>query len=141
MGREANAFFGHLPDVGEGKDLKSAGVGEDGSVPAFEAVQSACLMEDLSAGTEVEVVGVTEDDLRFDVVFEFLPLHTLDGTYGTDGHEDRREDIAMVGMDDTGSWSDAAIAIFQFKKGHSLLLVGKTIDGLKVFASSGVRRA
>ena len=119
MTAEPYAFFGHLTDVGEGKDLESAAVGEDGSVPSLEGMQSAGATEDVRAGTEEEMVGVTENDLGLDVVLEFLALHALDGTYGTDGHEDGGEDISVVGMDDPGARSDTALTCFEFEECHS----------------------
>ena len=111
MRREPDALFGHLTDVGERKDLESAGVREDGSFPSLEGMQSSGATEDVRTGPEEEMVGVTENDLRLDVVLEFLALHTLDGTYGTDRHEDGGEDISVVGMDDPGARSDTALPL------------------------------
>ena len=98
MRRETYAFFGHLADVGEREDLEAAAVGEDRTCPSLEGVQSTGLTEYLRTRAQVEMIGVAQDDLCMDVVFQFTPLYTLDGTNGADGHEDRREDVAMIGM-------------------------------------------
>ena len=49
--------------VAEREDLEPAGVGQDGPVPAHEAVEAAELPDELVAGPEMQVVGVAEEDL------------------------------------------------------------------------------
>ena len=49
--------------VGQAEDLKAAAVGEDGPVPADEAVQPAAARDQLVARPKKQVVGVAEDDL------------------------------------------------------------------------------
>ena len=103
MAGELHAFLCHLADVGEGEYLVAAGVGKYGSCPSLEAVQPTRLVQDLRARAEVEVVGVAEDDLRLDIVLKVAPLYALHGAHRADGHEDGREDVAVVGMNDPGA--------------------------------------
>ena len=49
------------------------------------------------------MVGVAEDDFGVDVVIEVAQLHALHASYGPDGHEDGRVDVAVVGMDDASA--------------------------------------
>ena len=48
----------------EAEDLVAAAVGQDRMRPADEAVQAAPPRDQLVAGTQIEVIGVAEDDLR-----------------------------------------------------------------------------
>ena len=58
MGVEADAVLLDLAQGGQGKDLKAAAVGEDGAVPGHELVQTAQLLDELVARTDMQVVGV-----------------------------------------------------------------------------------
>ena len=142
MAGELDTFFFHLADTREGKDLVSARVGEDRSVPTFEPVQASRFVQDSGAGTQVEVVRITQDNLRVDVVQQVTFVHTFDGAHGPHGHEDRRQDVAMVRVDDACAGGTPAVSMFQGEVlAHSLLSTGKMIWGLKPLASSGVMRA
>ena len=61
---EADAVVSDLAQRAEREDLKAAGVGEQGARPTDEAVQPAHAADGLVAGTQVEVIGVAENDLR-----------------------------------------------------------------------------
>ena len=96
------------------------------------------------------MIGIAEDDLRFDVFFQLAPLHAFDCSGCAYRHKNRRQDIAMVGMNDAGTRSDGSRSTMEFEEGQQnvkslncyiLLLTGKTMAGLKVWASSGVMRA
>ena len=81
-------------------------------------MQATRLVQDFRSGTQVQVVGVTQDDLRPDVVLEVAERDSLDGAYRTHGHENRGLDIAVVGMYDSYTRSCPGIRIFQVKKIH-----------------------
>ena len=53
-----------LRRAGEAEHLVSAAVGQDRAVPADEPVQPAAPRDELFAGTQVQVIGVAEDDSR-----------------------------------------------------------------------------
>ncbi|WBL36318.1 hypothetical protein O0235_01690 [Tepidiforma flava] len=87
VGAEADAVFGDLAEAGEGEDPEAAAVGEDGAIPAHEAVDAAELPDEPVPGAQVEVVGVDEDDPgagRGDLGGQ----ERLHGREGADGHED-----------------------------------------------------
>ena len=98
MRLEGDAFLFHLANAREREYLEPSAVGEDGTVPAVELMQASHSFQHVESGTEVEVVGVAEDDLSLDLVAYVTDMACLDGAYGADGHEDGRHDVAMVGV-------------------------------------------
>ena len=103
MGLETAPFFGEFTDAGERKDLKSAAVGQYGAVPPGETVQAAGFVQGLGAGTQVEVVGVAQDDLCADFLDQVAVEHALDAAYGADGHKNGGAYLAVVGTEHAGS--------------------------------------
>ena len=97
---EGATLWGQFADGAQGEHLESPAVREDGTVPGLEFVQAAGRFQRVQAGTQVEVVGVAQDDLRADVLFEVAVIDALDGADGSDGHEDGSMDLAMVRFDD-----------------------------------------
>ena len=91
---EDGGVVGDLARRGEAVDLEAATVGEDGAVPAHEAMQAAHLGDEVVAGTEGEVIGVAEDHVGAGR-FELVRRQSLDGGLGADGHEDGRIDGAV----------------------------------------------
>ncbi len=89
MGAEAHAFVGDLAQSAERKDLKAAGVSEQGARPTDELVQSAHALDGFVTGAEVEVVGVAENDFCAKG-FENVLRDCLYGACGAHGHEDGR---------------------------------------------------
>ncbi len=63
MRAEFNPFFVDPAQLFHAEHLVAAGVGEDGPVPAHEAVQPACLLDHVDARPKVKVIGVAEDQL------------------------------------------------------------------------------
>lgn len=100
VGAELAAFFLELADAGEREDLEAAAVGEDRTVPAVELVQAACCPDDVKTWAQVEVIGVSEDNLCHDLLLEFLEVDALHASYGSYGHEDWGLDLSVVGGDD-----------------------------------------
>lgn len=82
------------------EDLEAAAVGEDRTVPAVELVQSACCPDDVKTWAQVEVIGVSKDNLCHDLLLEFLEVDALHASYGSYGHEDWGLDLSVVGGDD-----------------------------------------
>ena len=89
MRLEFGALLGDLPALGEAEHLVAAAVGEDRMRPADEAVQPATPGNQLVARTQVQVIGVAEDDLRADLLEVAMP-HRLDRSLRPDRHEGRR---------------------------------------------------
>ena len=98
MTAEPYALFVHLADIGQRKHLKTAAVRQDRSFPSFESVQAACLTQDLRTRAQEQMIRVAQDDLRLDIVLQFLTLNALNRPYCSDRHKDGRQDIAVVGM-------------------------------------------
>ena len=58
MAGKLHALFFHLADSGKRKHLIAARVGKNRTSPALELMQSAGLLQDLRAGTKIQVIGV-----------------------------------------------------------------------------------
>ena len=115
---EPAPFFGKLADGGQGKDLEAAAVREDGTVPMLELVQPAGLAEGVQAGTEVEVVGVAEDDLGLDVLLQILVVHALHRADGAHRHEDGGADLPVVGGNHAGAGGGPGIPGCELEREH-----------------------
>jgi hypothetical protein len=61
MGFEFDAIVVDGAHVAEGHDLEASGVGEDGSFPVHEVMESTEFFDEVCAGPEGEVVGVAEN--------------------------------------------------------------------------------
>ncbi|VTR68653.1 hypothetical protein DESC_720031 [Desulfosarcina cetonica] len=109
--------FGELAQLGQGKDLEPAAVGQDGMLPVHEAMQAAKPADDLGTGPQVEVVGVAQDNLG-PGGFDFLGAQGLDRRLGADGHENRGLDGAVGGVKCSGP--GAFGLCYQLKSGHSV---------------------
>ena len=103
MTAESYALFRHLADVRQTEDLKTARVGQNRTVPSFEPMQAASFMQDLCPRTKIQMIGVSQNNLRLDILLQLLALNALHGTYRTNRHENRREDVAMIGVYYTGT--------------------------------------
>jgi len=91
-----------LAAVGQAEHLVAAAVGQHGSRPADELVEAASPRNQLVAGSQIQVIGIAEDDLGPDI-FEMLSREGLDHALRADGHEGR-------GLNDTASGGDVAAA-------------------------------
>jgi len=94
VGLEMHALLGDPPQGAEAEDLEPAAVGEDGAVPVHEPVETPVVPDQLVARTQVEVVGVAEDDLG-PRLLEPRRGHGLDGSLRPHGHEDGRAHLAV----------------------------------------------
>ena len=84
---EVDAFLLNLTQLCEGKDLKSAAVGKNGTLPVHELMKAAHLADDVIAGTQVEMVGIAQLDLTLEIDKLGGRNAALDGSGGTDIHE------------------------------------------------------
>jgi hypothetical protein len=64
-------------------------------------VEAAELCDQLVAGTEVQVVGVAEQDVRPEVA-QLVGVKGLHGALRSDGHERGRRHLAVRGRQDPG---------------------------------------
>ena len=95
---EGASFRGELTYGAEAEDLEAAAIGENGTVPALKAVQAACLTQYVQTGAKVEMIGIAEDNLGMHVILEVLVIDALHRADGSDRHEDRSADIAVIRM-------------------------------------------
>ena len=65
-------------------------------------MEAAELGDEILAGPQMEVVRVAEDDLRADRV-ELVRVDGLHRGLRPDGHEDRRADVAVRGVEHAGT--------------------------------------
>ena len=73
-----------------------------GPGPVHERAQSACLVDDVGAGLQVEVVGVRQNSLCAKLFHRF-GQDGFDGGLGADGDEGRSVDVAVRCSDHTGA--------------------------------------
>ena len=93
---EGNTLLLDLPSgTGQGEDLESAGVGQDRTIPVHKLVETTELLDELITGTHVQMIGVAELDLGADLPKIIRRHAALDGSDGTDVHEDRCFDASM----------------------------------------------
>ena len=121
MGAEGHAFVRDLTSVRQAEDLVATAIGEDGAVPAIEAVQASRLVERVETGAQVEVIGIAEDDLRTDIVTQLGHMDGLDRAHGPDGHEDRREDLSVVGLYASGTCGGLRTSLMDIEFQHRCL--------------------
>ena len=83
---EDGLLLGHLDAMGEAEELEAAAIGQDGPVPAHEAVQAAERGNDLFAGPQGEMIGIAQHHLR-PAPADLIDLQPFDGSLRGDGHE------------------------------------------------------
>ena len=110
VGGESTAFGSQFTYGAQGEYLEAAAVRQDRTVPGLELVESSGRPESAQSGTEIQMIGVAQDDLGPDIILQLLVIHSLDGTDGPDGHEDGSVDAAMVGGDGSAAGGTAGIA-------------------------------
>ena len=103
MRTELATFLSQLTDTGERENLETTTVGEDRTLPAIESMQAACCLHDLKSWTEVEVIGIAQDNLSLHLVAKLVEVDSLHRTYGSHRHEDWSLDLSVVGGDDASA--------------------------------------
>lgn len=109
---ECRALLGHLAVAGKGEDLEAARVGEDGAIPAHEAVDAAEFPKHLGAGAEQQMVGVGEQALGAEDA-ETVGGHVLHRRLRADRHEYRRAHLAVCGEESSGAGARAGCGFFE----------------------------
>jgi len=75
MRTEVRAILFQLAVVAKRKDLIAATVGEYGPIPPVELMQSAGLLNNVQARTQIEMVGVSQNNLCLDIFLQFALMH------------------------------------------------------------------
>ena len=94
MRLKRRSFLGNLPQGAEAVYLKAAAVGQNGALPVHEPVQTAEVRDQSMSRSEVEMVGIAEDDFRTQAA-DLLRRQRLDRGLRAHRHEDRRGRIAV----------------------------------------------
>ena len=97
-----DSFLGNFPGFGKGPNLESSRIGQDGAVPAAEAMKSTHFLDDVLTRTQPQVVGIAENDFGIEKA-QFLGMKGLDRALGSDGHEYGGLDRAMSSGETTAS--------------------------------------
>ena len=114
MGGKIHAFLLNAAQLRQREYLESAAVGEGGTRPAAEFLQTAQLMDQSVAGTEVEVVAIGQHNLAVHVPQILGGDTALDGSTSGHVHENGGLDLA-VGRDQTAA---AGFSVFFLKNKH-----------------------
>ena len=91
-----DSFVGDFSQPGEGKNLESAGVGQNRPIPRGEGVQASAMLNNVDPGADKEMIRIAENDLCTER-FEFIWRNALDGSLGADRHEGGGLDDSMRG--------------------------------------------
>lgn len=91
-----DAFLRDLAQFRERKNLITAAVSQDRSVPIHESVQSAKMFDHIESGSNEQVIRVAESDLRVQLA-QFSWADPFHGTLRSDRHKRRRIDHAVRG--------------------------------------------
>ena len=116
MGRELHAFFGHFANIGEGEYLKTARIGQYGACPSLKTMQSARFVQDLGAWSQIQVIGVTQNDLGINIFFKEGALHSFHSTDRAYGHKNGGLYIPMVGMHHSCACTRVRICMYKVKE-------------------------
>ena len=115
MRAEAAAFLRKFPATGQREDLKPAAVGQNRTVPRAETMQAAGSLQNIGPRTQVQMIGIAQNDLCARLVRQVAVKHALDAAYGTHGHENGRFDRPVVGRNQSGAGRAAGIGMKQFE--------------------------
>ena len=94
MRSEVCAVLVDRPPRRQTEHLVAAAVGEDRTIPADKAMEPAAARDQLVAGTQIQMVGVREQDRRAHRL-EVAVRDALDRALRADRHERRRLDCSM----------------------------------------------
>ncbi len=89
MGTEPCSFLFQLAVCAQRKHLKASAVGEYGSFPPHEPVQTACLAQQFGAGAQIEMICVSENYLCVNIIGQFVTMNSLHRPDSANGHENR----------------------------------------------------
>lgn len=100
---EFDTFRVDFPVGREAVNLVATAIGQYRFVPSIEAMQATCLVDDVGAGSKVEVVGIAQNDLSFDILIQVLLGDGFDSAGGAHGHKYGSFDGTVIGSDDTSA--------------------------------------
>ena len=66
-------------------------------------MQAASLAKGVKSWTQVEMIGIAQDNLSLYLLTQFREVHTFDATTCTYGHKDGSLYLSVISSDDAGS--------------------------------------
>ena len=112
---ELAALLRQLTDAGQREYLKAAAVCQHGPVETVETVQAAGLFQHRQPGTQIQVVRISQDYLRLDVLLQLARMDALHAAQRTDRHEDRCLYASVVRGDFSGPCGRTGVRMLKFK--------------------------
>ena len=104
-------------------------------------MKSAGIAQHFQSRTQIEVIGISEDDLGLDLLAQFGKVNPLHATHRSDRHENRCLDLAVVGGYNTGTGIAGLITMLNFER-HSFFSLSSSSGMVKssgFFTISSVR--
>ena len=112
-------LLGDPAQLREGEDLKTSTVGQDRAIPSHEPMQAAEFLDHLLTRTDMEVIGIPENDLRTHRA-KLVGRDRLHRRLGADRHEDRCLDITPAGMQNPGTRLARQIGVKKGERSHGI---------------------
>lgn len=115
VGLESNAFLLDLTTMSQRIHLVTTAIGKDRSVPTVELVQATSIFQHLGTRAQVQMVGIPQNNLGFDIITQLMGVHAFYRTYRPDGHKNWRFDLTVVRRDRPRPGFGAWVGMFQFE--------------------------
>ena len=118
---EFHTFFPHLTDTRQGKHLKTTTVCQHRAVKSVELVQSAGLFNHIQSRSQIQVIGIAQNNLGLNILFQLVQMDSLHRSQCSHRHKDRGFNLSMVGCYQSGPCIRLRIRMLQFKCHHACL--------------------
>src|SRR5947208_13780632 len=115
MRLKGHAFYRDLAQAAQVENLEPDGIRENRARPVHELVEAAELANGLVPGTQIQVVGVPQDDFGVEIVEQIARQQAFDSSLRANGYEHRGLDVAMAGVQDSCSGSGVLTGGLHFK--------------------------
>ena len=97
MGAKFHPVLGNAAQRAQAECLEAAAIGQNGFVPGVEGVQAAASGHQFVAGTQIQMIGVAQNDLSADSL-QIVGGYGFDAAHRAHGHEDGGSDGAVGGV-------------------------------------------
>ena len=121
MAAELTAFLLQLADAGQRKDLKTARIGQDRTVPRIKLMQTACLAQDVQSRAQIQVISIAQNNLCLHLFAQFCEMHTFHATHRSYGHKDGSLYLSVVCGNQSCAGTAIRVVMLYFKFHFSLL--------------------
>ena len=119
MRSKIHALFLNFPQRGQAEYLESTGVRKDWAIPSHKLMQTAALLHQCIARTQMQMISIGQFHLAANIFQIFGTKRTLNGTLGADIHKNRSLHCTMGASKLTTSGS--ALCFQQFKHNNLTL--------------------